>query len=263
MSFENKTVWITGASSGIGEALVHAFAKRHANVVLSARRTEELERVQREASLSEDRSLIVPLDLTEPAGFTAAVEAVQGKWGGLDILVNNGGISQRSLAKDTDIAVVRRIFETNFFGTVELTRQALPLMAKGSRIVVVSSVTGRVATPLRSGYAASKHALMGYYDALRAELYDEGIGVTIILPGYVRTSISLNALTASGQPQGTMDASTAAGMEPAELARRILRSIEKGENESVIAGAKERLGVYLSRFAPGLLARVVRKAQVT
>lgn len=263
MSFENRTVWITGASSGIGEALVHAFARRNANVVLSARRADELERVRREASLTDDRSAVVPLDLADPTAFPAAVEAVQKRWGGVHVLVNNGGISQRSLAKDTDLSISRRIFDTNFFGTIELTRQALPLMKSGSRIVVISSVVGKVATPMRSSYAASKHALQGYFDSLRAELHEEGIGVTVILPGYVRTNVSLNALTATGGAQGTMDSSTAAGMEPAELARRILRSIEKGERESVIAGSKESLGILLSRFAPGLLARVVRKAQVT
>ena len=198
-SYQDKVVWITGASSGIGAALASAFAAREATLVLSARRRDRLEAV-RTACTHAERHRILPLDLTEAAAIPTAVDSVLSQQGRVDILVNNGGITQRSLVKDTRIEVDRRIMETNYFGAVALTKAVLPSMlaCRSGDIVVVSSLIGHFSTPLRSAYAASKHALHGFFDALRAEVYADGLHVMLVCPGFVRTEISLHALTADG-----------------------------------------------------------------
>jgi short-subunit dehydrogenase len=182
----------------------------------------------------------------------------------VDVLVNNGGVSQRSLVLDTSPEVDRRIMEINFFATIALTKCVLPTMLerKSGHIVVISSVVGKFGTPLRSTYAASKHALHGFMDALRAETWRAGLKITLVCPGFVRTAISLNALTGDGTPQGTMDDALLKGMAPDRCAEKILRALEKGREE-VIVGGWETLGVYLKRFLPGVFSAVIRRAKVT
>jgi short-subunit dehydrogenase len=154
--------------------------------------------------------------------------------------------------------------ETNFFGTVSLTRALLPSMLdrRSGRIAVISSVAGKFGTPLRSAYSASKHALHGFFESLRAEVYTQGITVTLVCPGFIRTNISINALTANGTPQGTMDSAQAGGMSPDACAAKIVAAVEKGRPE-VYIGGKELLGIYLNRFVPGLFRRIIRKTRVT
>lgn len=262
MPFENQIVWITGASSGIGEALVHAFAKRNAKIILSARRKEELERVRKESGLTEYRSLILPLDLTNPKSIEKAVKIVKEEMSHVHILINNGGVSQRSPARETPIANSRKIFETNFFGTIDLTRQVLPLMPRRSQIVTITSVTGKIGTPGRSSYSASKHALHGYFDALRAELFDDDIGVTLVLPGYIKTNVSMNAIVTDGSAQGTTDDTIASGILPEVLAEKIVKAVLNRKREIVVAAFRERLGIFFSKVAPGILAKIIRKAKV-
>jgi dehydrogenase/reductase SDR family member 7B len=256
--FEDKVVWITGASSGIGAALAEAFAREGAKLVLSARRRAELEQV---AARTGGEPLVLPLDLAQADTFPAAVTAVLERFPRIDVLVHNGGISQRALVKDTQLDVDRRIMEVNYFGTVALTKAALPSMtkAKTGHFVVVSSVMGKLGTPQRSAYAASKHALHGFFDCLRAEVSDDGLAVTLVCPGYIRTEISKNALTGDGSPTNRTGDDIAAGYPPDRTAQQILAAISSKKSEVYVGGpGKERLALLLKRFTPGLLEPILK-----
>ena len=261
MSFQGQVVWITGASAGIGEALALAFARQGARLVLSARNEAALRRVQ--AACAPAEALVLPLDLAAPDTFAAAVTAVRARFGRIDLLVNNGGISQRSLALETSLAVDRQLMEVDYFGPVALSKAVLPgMVAQGTgRIVVISSLVGKFGTPYRSAYAAAKHALHGFFDSLRAEIHGSGVGVTILCPGFIHTGVSVNALTGDGSTLGEMDAATAQGMAPADFAHRALQAIAQGRDEVAIGG-RETWGVVLKRLAPGLFARVLHRARV-
>ncbi|GAA4392661.1 SDR family oxidoreductase [Hymenobacter koreensis] len=261
MNFQNQVVWVTGASSGIGEALAKAFAREGARLVLSARNEAELHRVA--AACAPAEVLVLPLDLAEAASLSAKAQQVVAHYSRLDVLVNNGGVSQRSLALETSLDVDRRLMEVNYFGTVALTKAVLPqlLQQRSGRVVTISSLVGKFGTPYRSAYAASKHALHGFFDSLRAELHGSGVGITIICPGFIRTGVSINALTGDGRALGTMDDATEKGLAPEEFARRALPFIARGEPEAYIGG-KETLGVYLKRFAPGIFAKLLARAKV-
>jgi dehydrogenase/reductase SDR family member 7B len=262
MKVNEKTIWVTGASSGIGRALAVNISRRGARLILSARSAERLEDC-RQACTNPDRHLVLPLDLANAASLEEASRQALEQCGAIDILINNGGISQRSLVLETRLEVDRRIMEVNFFGAVTLTKLVLPSMLsrRSGHIVVVSSVLGKFGSPYRSAYVASKHALHGFFDSLRAELWEQGIRVTMICPGFVRTNISVNALKGDGSTFGSMDAAQASGMDPDVCAEKIVRAIE-GEPNEVYMGGKEKLGVYLKRFAPNLFARIIRKAKV-
>ncbi len=263
LDYRDKVVWITGASSGIGEALAYEFARQGARLVLSARRTEVLEQV-RQQCLSPERHLVLPMDMADTEGMAHKVEAVLTACGRIDVLVNNAGISQRSLVKDTDLSVDRRIMEIDFFGPVALTKAVLPhMLARGSgQLAVVSSVVGLVATPYRSAYAAAKHAIAGFYDALRAESFDSGIRVSVIYPGFVKSNVSLSALTGSGEAHGLVDEQQVTAMPADAFAQQAVAALAREENRIIIAG-KEKLAVWLGRLSPDLLARVIRKVKVT
>lgn len=265
MYWKNKVVWVTGASSGIGEALVKELAKSGALIILSSRNEKELKRVGAEAGLTNQTSLILPLDLEKYKLLAKAVPLALKKWGHVDVLINNGGVSQRDLAENTSIAVTEKIMAINFFGTVALTSALYPHMKsrKMGKIAVISSIAGKVGTRMRTTYCASKHALQGYFDGLRAEAYHDGIQVSIICPGYIKTKISNNALLGNGKSQNKMDDGIASGLDVTETAKRILNGVEKGKDEVIISGPKEKLATYLKRFAPGLLAKILRSAKVT
>lgn len=262
---ENKVIWITGASSGIGEALANELAGKNNFLILSARRTDELERVKSEClSKSHDRIRLLPLDLAEGSSIPSKVAKALAWKGHVDVLINNGGISQRGLAKDTILDVDRRIMEVNYFGTIALTKALLPSMIQKrlGHIVVNTSLTGKFSTPLRSSYAASKHALHGFFDALRAELFESNIKVTILAPGFVKTNITYHALTDEGKSYNQMDEAQESGMDVNACAKKMIRAIER-EKEEVYIGGKEVYAVYLKRFLPGLFSKMVRKAKVT
>lgn len=261
---ENKVFWITGASSGIGEALVHELAKTDAKLIVSARNELGLQKVIDATGLPADRYLVLPLDLAQSTEAESWVAMALEKWGKVDVMVHNGGISQRAMVLDTSLAVDRQLMEVNYFGTVALTKALLPKMiaSGGGQFVVVSSLVGKFGTPMRSGYAGSKHALHGFFDSLRAELFDKGIRVTIICPGFVHTPLPHKALTGDGSAQGKMDAATENGMAPNIFAKKMLNAIVKQKREAWIGG-KETFGVYLNRFIPGIFARIIRKAKVT
>ena len=263
-NFLNKTIWITGASSGIGEALATQLSNTRCNIIISARRLDELNRVSANLSNSAATIHVVELDLASQPSLESAVEKVFKLTNRVDVLILNGGISHRGAVSETLMDVHRRIMEVNYFGTISLTKLVLPYMLnqKYGQIVVISSVVGKFATQLRSAYAASKHALHGFFDALRSEVYNNGIDITIICPGYIRTNISVNALTANGTTHNKMDDNQRNGMEPLTFAKKALKVISARKFEAYI-GSKEVLGVYLKRFFPAIFARIIRKRKVT
>ncbi len=264
MKVSNKVIWVTGASSGIGEAVVYELANRGAKLVISARRKGELERVKSSCPEHAQKHIeLLPLDLAQSNSLKLMTEAAINLFGRIDLLINNGGISQRSLAAATDPEVDRKIMEVNYFGTVALTKYLLPhfIERKQGHIAVVSSLVGKFGSPYRSGYAASKHALHGFFDSLRAEVYKENIKVTMICPGFIKTNVSVNALTERGEKLNKMDEAQAKGMKADDFARKMIRAIEREKNE-VYIGGKEKYAVYLKRLFPNLFARILRKAKV-
>jgi dehydrogenase/reductase SDR family protein 7B len=263
-SFKDKVVWITGASSGIGEALTHAFNEAGAKVILSSRKEEGLQKVKDSCSGDKSNLTILPLDLGELDSLEVKANEVLSKFGHVDIIINNGGISQRDFAINTSLEVDQKLMRINFFGAVALTKALLPSMIKRKKghIVVISSLTGKFGTPKRSTYAASKHALHGFYDSLRAEIWKDGVDVSIVCPGFIKTNVSINSLTGDGSTQGTMDEKTGAGMEPKDFAVKMLRALEK-KKEEVYIGGNEKMGVYLKRFVPTVFSKIIKKAKVT
>ncbi|MGK0253478.1 MAG: dehydrogenase/reductase SDR family protein 7B [Mariniflexile sp.] len=264
MNFKNKIVWITGASSGIGKHLAIELSNQNAKLILSSRNKEALEQVKLLCKYPTDVQLL-PIDLEDYNNFEPKVKQAISCFGRIDILVNNGGVSQRALAQDTDIAVDKRIMDINYLGTVALTKTLLPhfIKNKSGHFVVTTSIVGKIGTPLRSGYAASKHALHGFFDSLRSEIYKENIYVTLICPGFVQTNVSINALTANGTSNQTMDKATQNGIAPEYFAKLMVNAIHKKKQEVYIAGFKEKLGVYTKRFFPWLLSKMIQKLSVT
>lgn len=256
--FKGKVVWITGASSGIGEAVAKAFNSEGATLILSARRANELERVRASCALPE-QVFIYPLDLTKQSSIQQVSEEVLSKFE-IDILLNNGGISQRSLTSETSIESDRKIFEVNFFGHVQMTKSVLPQMLKRKtgHIVTISSLTGKWGFYLRSAYAASKHALHGFFDSLRMEVEDNGIDVTLITPGFIATDISKHAIDKSGNPTGEMDENQAKGISPEVCANQILDGIALGKKEFGVGG-KELRALFLHRYFPNLFRKILKR----
>ena len=261
MDFKNKKVWITGASSGIGEATAYAFAKEGAHLILSARNEKELLRVKMGCTDAESVE-IVRMDIANHEEIFLIAKALIQRIGAIDVLVNNAGISQRSLVKDTDFQVDTHIVNVDLLGTIAVTKAVLPSMLaqKSGQIIVISSLMGKFGAPLRSAYAAAKHGLHGFFDTLRAEVFDDNIKVLMVCPGFVQTNISINAVTADGSKQGTMDEATGKGLTAETVASKILRGVKNGKEE-INVGGREVMGVYLKRFLPRLLSRVVRKAK--
>jgi len=263
-NIKDKVVWITGASSGIGEALVKEYSKLGAKIILSARREKELQRVKQECSLSNERALVLPLDLGAHDEMPSKVEQAINHFGQIDILINNGGISQRSLVADTDFSVYKKLVDIDYLGTVALSKAVLPhfIKRKSGHFAAVTSLMGKFASPLRSGYCGAKHAVHGFFDALRMEHHDDNIKVTLVCPGYIRTNVSMNALTKDGTKQETMDQKTGTGMAPERCAQKIISAIRRNKMEVTIGGT-ETYAVLIKRFFPRLLHTIARKVAVT
>ena len=264
MSFSNKVIWITGASSGIGKYLAIELSNQNAKLILSSRNMAALELVKK-ACKNYSKVKVISLDLEDFTNLKPKVDEAISSFGTIDILVNNGGISQRSLVKDTKIAVDKRLMDINYLGTVALTKEILPHFMKNKKgqFVVTTSIVGKIGTPLRSSYAASKHALHGFFDSLRAEHFKDNIAVTLVCPGFVNTNVSKNALTGDGTPQEKMDVATQNGIQPERFAKLMAKAIKNKKEEVYIAGAKEKLGVYVKRFFPKFLSIMIRKLSVT
>jgi short-subunit dehydrogenase len=258
--FKDKVVWITGASSGIGEALVHAFAKQGARIIISARREEVLRKIAASTGLGERDILVLPFDLNDTSMASGLAASAMNHFGRIDVLVNNGGLSQRSEVLETEEVLERQLMEVNYFAQVSLTKAVLPYMIrqKTGQIVVVSSIAGKFGFFLRSTYSAAKHALHGYFESLRLETEQKGIKVLLVCPGKIKTNVSLNAIAAGGKAHGQMDASHIHAMSAEDCAEKILLGIKK-EKEEIFIGGKEILMVYIRRFLPALFAKILRK----
>lgn len=260
---KNKVVWITGASSGIGEALAYKLNALGAKLIISSRNREALYQVKSKCKLSPIDVHVLPLDLQETDKLPEIAQTAIRIFGRIDMIIHSGGLSQRSLAMETDLSVARKIMDINFWGTVALSQAVLPLMISKSsgHIVVISSLVGKFGTKGRSAYAASKHALHGYFDSLRNEL-DPKIKISLICPGYIKTNLSYNALLADGSRQNKMDDAQANGMAADVCAVEIIKVIKAGKEEAYIGG-KEKYAVLLKRYLPGIFSRMVRNAKVT
>ncbi|MBC7795060.1 MAG: SDR family oxidoreductase [Clostridia bacterium] len=261
----NNVVWVTGASSGIGEELAAQLSAEGAHIVLSARREAELQRVAKERCSRASSTLVVPLDMADAASLATAHAKVIAHYGHVDVLVNNAGVSQRARAIETPVSVIRTLMDVDFFGPVSLTQLVLPGMVarKSGHVVVVTSMVGVFGTPLRSGYSAAKHALHGYFESLRAEHAVDGVQVLIACPGFVRTGISAHALTSDGTALGTDDRKTKNGISVEQCARGMVRAIKRNAIEVYVAGTQEKLAGWLKRASPTMFARVIRRVAVT
>lgn len=258
----HSVVWITGASSGIGEGFALAYAHKGARLILSGRNVAALERV-RQLCKPHAQVQLLPFDLGNYREMHIVVEQALAMYGGVDLLINNGGISQRSLIKDTSIEVDRQLMEVDYLGTVALSKALLPhfIARKHGTYAVITSLMGKFGSPYRSGYCAAKHALHGFFDVMRMEHEADGIQVTLLCPGFVNTNVARNALTGDGTQQGEQDTATEQGLTVGEFVMRGIRAIENGKFEAYI-GKKEIIGVFLKRFFPKLLHYKVLKSAV-
>ena len=256
--FDQKVVWITGASSGIGEALAYELSNAGAHLILSARNTAELERVQKSCAT---QTLVLPLDVTDYAMMEAAVKQAQSWKGRIDMLLNNAGISQRSRCVDTDMQTFRTLFEVDVFAQIALTKQVLPIMLEqgSGHIAVTASVAGKIGAPMRTAYCAAKHAMMGFFDSLRTEVSHQNIRVTTITPGYIRTNISTNALNGDGSAYAKLDAEIKSGMSAEECASVIVRGMRKNKPEIAVGRGLEMHALWLKRLSPRLVFKLAAK----
>ena len=262
MKNTNKIVWITGASSGIGAELAKIYSHRGIKLILSSRNVRALERVKSECYYPENIK-ILPIDLNNFYAAPVLVKKAYKIFGRIDILINNAGVSQRSLIVDTQFDVFKKLIEINYLGTVALSRALLPFFLKQGfgHYVVVSSVMGKYGSPFRSGYSAAKHALHGFFDVMRMEHQKDNIDVTIICPGFVRTPIAMNSLKGDGSVLGVDDLATRKGLKVEDFALKMVRSVDQKKWE-VQFGKKELLGVYLKRLSNKLLHSAVIRSNV-
>jgi short-subunit dehydrogenase len=262
MNFKDKVVWITGASSGIGEAMAKAFNVQGAKVILSARNVAQLERVQNSFSNQEIGSLIRPYDVQKYLEAEAIGQKAIAAFGKIDILINNAGLSQRSLAKDTPFIEELKIIEVNLIGTIAATKSILPhLIEQKGQIVVISSVMGKINTKYRSSYAAAKHGVVGYFESLRLELEEEGVNVCNIMPGFIATNITKNAVGSNAEI--AKNSQNNLGLSPESFAQKALTAIYKREGNVYIGGFKEKSAMFLKRLSPAIFDKVIKKQKVT
>jgi dehydrogenase/reductase SDR family protein 7B len=261
--FNNKVIWITGASSGIGAELAKQLARKGAQLILSARDEQKLASLA--VSLENHaRHLVLPLDLANLSDTQAYIDQIITQFGRIDILINNGGVSQRASAAETNMDVNRQLMEVNFFGNIALAKAILPIFQKqgSGQFLVVSSIAGKFGFHLRSIYSASKAALVGYYESLAMEEAKNGIHVSIAFPGKINTPISQRALTAAGEAHGQMDDNQANGMPVEHCVSEMLLGLAKKKRE-ILIGGKELLAVYMKRFVPSLFWKIIPKQSAT
>ena len=259
---DSKVVWITGASSGIGEALTLALDQKKCRLIISARDEEALNKVRNNCTHKHNIK-VLPLDLSEFDTMAQKVVQAYSFFNEIDILINNAGVSQRSLIIDTSFNVYKKLIDINYLGTVALTKRILPhfIRNKKGHFVTVTSLMGKFGTPYRSGYCGAKHALHGFFDVLRMEHEKDGIDVTLVCPGFVQTNVAKNALTADGSLQVKDDEATKNGMAANIFSNKMIRAIERKKFE-VYIGRGEIKGIYLKRFFPKLLHSVVLRSQI-
>ena len=258
--FANKVVWITGASSGIGRATALEFAREGATLLLTALEADLLMNVRSEClNLGAPAVTTLPFDLSQTDELENLANNAIKVYGHIDVFYNNAGISQRGTTVETDMAVIRKVMDIDFYAPVILTKIVLPKMIEcgGGQLAVTTSINGMFGFPLRCAYSSAKHALYGFYETIAAENYKDNIHVTIVTPGRVQTNISLHALEKDGKQHGKMDAGQAAGITPEKAAQKIVKAIYRKKNE-VLVGSTELLMVYIKRFFPRLCARIAR-----
>jgi len=255
--FQGKTVWLTGASSGIGLAMAQQLAEAGAHLILTSRRHDALEQV-RQSLVHPERHQVLALDLSQPEQAAVTAKDALGDQV-IDILINNAGVSQRSLILETDMSVYRQLMEIDYFGVIALTKLVLPRMVerRAGQIVTVSSVAGKVGTKLRSGYNGAKFGVIGFMDSLRAEMARYGLTVTSILPGFINTQVAHNSLTGDGSALGHEDPDNAGGISAEACARKSLEAIAKQKAEVVVGSGLSKLAPFLQRFFPGLVRRMI------
>ncbi len=258
---DKKVVWITGSSSGIGEALAREYNARGAFVVLSARREELLNKVKSELKHPE-HAMVLPLDITKYDAIDEKVEKVMARCGRIDVLINNAGIDYKDLVRNTPLSIYRKVMEVNFFGNIALTLKVLPLMEKTGtgHIACVSSVNGVLSDKCSSAYSAAKHGLHGFYDALRAES-PEGITVSLITPGYIRTSITVNSLNGRGRTFGQLSEASLKGMPPEKMAIYVVTRLEKKSPLIFVGGFPERMAILIHDWCPTCFYKLARKLE--
>lgn len=260
----NKVIWVTGASSGIGEACAYIFASKGYKLILTATREERLEKVRQKCIGLGAECEILPVDLSQIERLDAITDRAISFFGKIDVMFHNAGISQRGKSVETDFAVDKKIMDVNFFAPVKITKRLLPEMiaGRGGTIAVTTSISGKFGFPLRSAYASSKFALYGFFETVQAEYYAQNIRVVMVCPGRVKTNISYNALEADGSKHAQMDTGQNNGIPAEKAARKIVNAIRKQKPE-VLVGGKELLMVYIKRFFPGLARKIVRKIKAT
>lgn len=260
MELQNKVIWITGASSGIGEALAYTCANEGAKLVLSARREEELKRVAKNCKADSNHIFILPLDLEHTENIQEKVNEVIQKFGRIDVLINNSGMGHRTKAINTPTAIDRRVMEVNFFGTINLTKAVATLMQKqkSGKLVVITSIMGKYGLPLYATYSASKHALFGFFESLRQELYNDNVSVLIATPGFINTDVSTKLLKEDGTPYGIKSDAQEKGMSPIDCAKGIVKAIKNNRDHKYI-GKYEIFSVYVKQYFPKLFYKLMRK----
>ncbi|MDB4533486.1 SDR family oxidoreductase [Vicingaceae bacterium] len=260
MDLTNKVVWITGASSGIGEAIAYELAKENCKIVISARRAEELNRVKLNTNLPEENVFVLPIDLEKHKNASEWTAQVIQKYGRIDVLINNGGISQEGFALDTSSEVEQKIMNINYFGNVALSKAVAPIMQKqkSGKIAVITSIIGKFGLPRLSTYAASKHALYGFYDSFRLEVKKDGISVLLVSPGFINTNVTLNAITGDGSTFKKNSPAQENGMKTDVLAKRFVKALKSNKNHKYI-GSKELLSIPFKTFLPNLFYSIMLK----
>jgi short-subunit dehydrogenase len=258
---KEKTFVITGASSGIGEALALAYAARGDHLVLASRSKSELERVAGDCEKRGGKTLVVPTDVGEPEACKALVDAAVAKFGGIDVLVNNAGVSMRAMFRDiTDLTMFERMMKINYLGSVYSTHYALEhLIRSKGLLVAISSLTGKTGVPSRTAYSASKHAMQGFFDSLRIELIGTGVDVLVASPGFVDSGIQTRALGTDGKPRGGENVTEPDTMTLEECTRILTHGIDHREREIVMT-SKAKLGLWLKLIAPKIVDEIALKA---
>lgn len=265
MKIDNTVVWITGVTSGIGKELVREFSKYNCKFILTSRNQQKLEELKKELNLNDSNVLLQSFDLSNYKEIPKIVNQAIDKFQKIDIVIHNAGITQRALAKETEITTTEKIFALDFFAPVYLTKLILPYLSDNGNITVISSVAGKFESPYRSSYSAAKHALHGFFDSLRIELLKEKskINILIVCPGFVKTNISFSALKGDGSLHNILDENIAKGLNPNYVAKQIIKAIQREKKEIVISGFREKLALFLKKFFPNLLIKILTKVKVT
>ena len=257
--FLKKVVWITGASSGIGEALSYRFSELGAYLILSSRREEALNKVNAQLPEKPGSAKVLPLDLEDIEQLSLKTEEALSFYGRIDYFVSNAGLAVKDYALNTDISVDQKLMLINYFGPVVITKKLLPgfIERKNGHIVIVNSLSGKYGVPRIAAYAASKHALLGFFETLRSETYNKGVKITIVIPGIINTEITAHALTGSGEIFNKVETTFKTAYPVDKAARKIVKAIFK-EKEEVFVGGSEGFTLWLNRFSPWLLRRLIR-----